>query len=94
METTFTAALLILFFVILTLVELVAIRALGFDVIANLNAKREQGQNWSFYFEATGVVAFILVQPVVFLWIFTRLSGVLSDQFQELTNALFIHPAG
>ncbi len=69
-ELLLGSALLLLFFVLLTLGELAFVHYLGYDIIAHLEVKKSQGKTVSFVLEAFGVVAFILFQPVLFSWLF------------------------
>jgi hypothetical protein len=56
----------IAFFSLLTLVELWALKALGYNVLGHLKGTLEAGKNIQFTFEALGVLAFIVGQPIIF----------------------------
>jgi hypothetical protein len=77
-----------LFFVLLTLFELAALKWLGFDVLAHLVYAKTAGKLRRFYFEAFGAVAFVMVQPLIFLWIFSRLSEDLRDRVMDAARAI------
>jgi hypothetical protein len=68
----FTAVVVLIVFVLLTIGELWAAKWLGFDVIAHLQVSKSQG-GVQFAFEAFGLVAFILVQPVVLVLLLLRM---------------------
>jgi len=66
-------------FVFLTVFELWAIRRLGFDVLGQLKMKGRKG-SVGFTFEAVGVIAFIIVQPVVLTYLLRELlASVIAD---------------
>jgi len=59
-------------FALLTLVELWVVKWMGFDVIAHLQVSKKEGGT-QFFFEAFGVVAFILFQPAVLVWLLLKM---------------------
>jgi len=66
-------------FVFLTVFELWAIRRLGFDVLGQLRMKGRKG-SVGFKFEAVGVIAFMIVQPVVLSYLLRELlASVIAD---------------
>ena len=73
-EVLLWSAGLLVLFVAITLVELVVFKRLGYDVVGHLQVVRDQGKTTRFVFEAFGVVAFVLVQPVVLAWLFSQIS--------------------
>jgi len=74
----FVALLVIVVLVLLTLFELWAAQKMGFDVIAHLQVSKKEGGT-QFFFEAFGFVAFILVQPVVLVWLLRKMVHDFTD---------------
>jgi hypothetical protein len=58
-------ALIIVVFSVVTIAEVLVLQAFGLNIIAHLNTSYDKGGT-QFYFEAAGVVAFILAQPIIF----------------------------
>jgi hypothetical protein len=85
------AAGLLIVFVLLTLLELWFVKRMGFDIIAHLQVTKTRGRMPQFFIEAFGVVAFVLAQPIVFAWLFSRISAsvreVLLQSLQSLIGA-------
>jgi hypothetical protein len=48
----------------LTIYELIQLKKHGFDVIARLRVTQASGDKFKFFFEAFGVVAFVIFQPI------------------------------
>ena len=65
-------------FVFLTIFELWAVRRLGFDVLGRLSIRKKQS-GVGFAFEAAGVAAFLIVQPIVLCYL---LRGLLISVIQ------------
>ena len=84
-SAVFLGVFVLIVFVLLTLFELWAAKQMGFDVIAHLQVSKGEGDLPQFYFEAFGVVAFILFQPVVLVWLLLKL---VKDFAQKLTSSL------
>ncbi len=82
------AAGLLVLFVAITMAELWFLRELGFDVLAHLQVTMKQGKRLRLLFEAFGVVAFIMVQPVVLAWLFSRLSDDVARHLLFLTESI------
>ena len=61
-----------LLFVLLPIVEVWFLKKQGFDILAHLRVSLDEGKR-QFFFEAFGVVAFIMAQPLFFLWLFSRI---------------------
>lgn len=76
-------------FVLLTLFELWALRKLGFDVLAQLEYSQEHEKKGKFLFKAFGAVAFVMVQPVIFLMIMTRLIPAINATLDGAARVLF-----
>ncbi len=91
-EAVLSAAGLLAFFVLLILFELWMLGRLGYDVLAHLEASRKKEKSLSFRFEAFGVVAFVLVQPIVFTWIVSRLSRGLTEIVQQTMHFMLRLP--
>ena len=66
---------------IITTCEVIALKKFGFDVVAHLKGSWDSGNNARFAVEAFGVVAFILIQPIILtatvVWAFGEVSEVM-----------------
>lgn len=80
----FLSLLVLIVFVLLTIGELWAAKQLGMDVIAHLQVSKTEGGS-KFFFEAFGFVAFILVQPVILVWLLLKM---VRDFAAPLINSL------
>lgn len=58
--------LFVCIFSLIAVAEVAFLKWLGFDIIAHLRMTHQSGKATKFYFEAFGVIAFILAQPVLF----------------------------
>lgn len=56
---------IVLVFSLLTVYELILLRHAGFDIIARLKVRHDQGPGYRFVFETFGVITFVLLQPIV-----------------------------
>lgn len=69
--------LIIIFFSLLTVLEVQVLKFIGFDPKAHLKATYESGQGFKLYFEAIGVFVFVMIQPAFFvcllIWAFKKL---------------------
>lgn len=79
---------ILIIFVLLTLGELWFLKRQGFDILAHLQITLKEGKTKKFFFEAFGVVAFVVAQPFGFLILFGRIwetvrSSIL-DQIETL----------
>jgi hypothetical protein len=74
---------LFLLFTLLPIGEVWALKRLGLDIIARLQVSLK-GEKSRFFFEAFGVVAFIMAQPIFFVWLFGRISNAVGAHFQEV----------
>jgi hypothetical protein len=79
---------LIVLFVLITLAELWFIKKLGFDILGHLQIHLTQGKRTQVLFEAFGVVAFIMVQPVLLTWLFSQISGQLAARLLIITESV------
>lgn len=80
--------LFIVSFSLLTLIELIVLKLLGFDIVAHLEISYQSGKNVRFIFEAFGVIAFIVGQPMVLTWLLVWLSNnVNSELLKDLAVA-------
>ncbi|MCX5864580.1 MAG: hypothetical protein NTW42_05860 [Deltaproteobacteria bacterium] len=80
----------VVFFSILTIAELLILKKSGFDIVAHLRISHQTGKNTQFFFEALGVIAFILGQPILFTSLVVWAYGAVKP---ELTQALLSLPA-
>src|SRR5262245_3150254 len=78
-ELVFTAVILLIVFVLLTMFELWVLKKLGFDVMGRLEMTYREGKTLKFFFQAFGAVAFIMAQPVLFAFLFSKISTDLGD---------------
>jgi hypothetical protein len=78
-EVILWSLFILVLFVLLTLFEVWFLKRMGFDVLAHLQLTLKQGETRKFFFEAFGVVAFVLIQPFALTYLFS----ILSDQVQE-----------
>jgi hypothetical protein len=76
-------------FVLLTLGELWFLKRQGFDILAHLQVTLKQGKTTKFFFEAFGVIAFVVAQPFAFLYLFSRISEVVGAAISEQLRVLF-----
>lgn len=70
---------LLIIFVLITLGEIVVLKRLGYDLLAHLQVTMRHGNKRKFFFEAFGVVAFILIQPLVLSWLLANISAHVSS---------------
>jgi len=79
-ETTIYAIIAVLFLfgftILLSLAELWAIKKIGFDVAANLSIKGEYG-NSGIQFDAVGVMAFLIFQPLMIFYLVNEVAAML-----------------
>jgi len=80
---------ILVLFVLLTLGELWFLKRQGFDILAHLQITLKQGKTTKFFFEAFGVIAFVVAQPLVFLYLFSRISEVVRQAVSEQLRSLF-----
>lgn len=81
--------LIIVSFSLLTLVEIIVLKRSGFDIIAHLKISHQSGKNIRFLFEAFGVVAFIVGQPMILTWLLAWLSkNINSELLKNLTATI------
>ncbi|WP_041415880.1 hypothetical protein [Shewanella halifaxensis] len=92
MEILIVLCLFIIICVVLTIVELLFLKKLGFDVVAHMEIKLEKGENVKFFFEACGVIAFIIGQPILFMilvvWAHGEVLPLLQAPLKELAQEL------
>ena len=87
-------AILILFaiivaFSLLTIAELSFLHRQGFDIIAHLKVTHKSGKKYQFFFEAFGVIAFVIGQPIFLSWLLVWMSNNINPQiFKSLLNVL------
>jgi hypothetical protein len=80
---------LIVIFSILTIAELWVLKHLGFDIVAHLRVSSQKGSRGRFYFEAFGVVAFVLFQPALLVWLLAWLSNNINPEIlRKLIQAI------
>lgn len=72
---------LLIIFVLITLGELWFLKRHGFDVLAHLQVTLKEGKTTKFFFEAFGVLAFVMVQPFALMYLFSRISETVSATF-------------
>jgi hypothetical protein len=81
--------LIITAFSLLTVWEVNKLREAGFDVVAHLKITNNSGKKWKFFFEAVGVVAFVIGQPIVLtillVWATNNINPVL---WKNIVNVL------
>ena len=65
---------IIVFSSLLPIAEIWILQMLGVDVIAHLKITVEEG-GWSLYLEAFGFAAFVLVHPIISVWLLIRLAN-------------------
>jgi len=75
---------ILMLFVLITMAELWFLKRMGFDVLAHLQLRLSQGQTREFFFEAFGVVAFVLIQPFAFTYLFSLISDQVKHNIREL----------
>jgi hypothetical protein len=66
---------ILLFFVVITVGELVLLRHIGVDVLGHLQVTLAEGKTTQFMFETFGATAFVFVQPLLLLTLFIKLSN-------------------
>jgi ABC-type uncharacterized transport system fused permease/ATPase subunit len=81
---------LIVLFVFLTLFEVWFAAWMGFDIIAHLQVSKSEGE-LKFFFEAFGVIAFVLFQPIVFTVLFLKLSKSIAETLVRNLSAWFMN---
>ena len=64
MKALLTLFAIVLAFSLITVFELVFLRREGIDIIAHLKLTHDKGPGDKFLFEAFGVIAFVLIQPI------------------------------
>ena len=74
---------LFLLFTLLPLCEVWLFKRLGLDIIARLQVSLRSEKS-RFFFEAFGVVAFIMAQPIFFVWLFGRISTEVGRHLHEV----------
>jgi hypothetical protein len=78
MATLILVFLIVLAFSALTTYEVILLKRYDIDIFAHLKATWDAGRKVKFAFEAFGVIAFILVQPIVLtattVWAFDRVA--------------------
>ena len=79
--TTLLAIFLIVFaFSVLTTFEVIILQRNGIDVFAHMKATWDSGRKFKFFFEAFGLIAFVLIQPVLLtatvVWAFGEIAPV------------------
>ena len=79
---------ILILFVVLTIVELWVLKRLGFDLLAHLQLTLKEGKTTKFFFEAFGAVAFIMVQPFAFFWLFSSTSEQVRDILRDTAEIL------
>jgi hypothetical protein len=77
---------ILVFFVVLTIVELLVLRRMGFDLIAHLQLTLKEGKTKKFFFEAFGAVAFVMVQPFAFFWLFSSTSDRVKEILRDTAS--------
>ena len=78
---------IVLVFSLLTVYELILLRRAGFDIIAHLKVTHDQGPGYKLFFEAFGVIAFVLVQPLALTALVVWAANNVSPQIlQSLLN--------
>ncbi|WP_445400868.1 hypothetical protein [Zobellella sp. An-6] len=81
MEVLIVLILMVVALSLLTTYEVIALKKFDFDIIAHLKGSWDSGNKAKFAFEAFGVVAFILIQPVILtatvVWAFGEVSEVM-----------------
>tara|TARA_R100000687_G_scaffold78722_1_gene72297 strand:+ start:1722 stop:1988 length:267 start_codon:yes stop_codon:yes gene_type:complete len=74
---------MVLSFSVLTAFEVVWFESKGIKIFARLRADWESGKRTKFFFEATGLIAFVLIQPIVLtstvVWAFGELAPVMEN---------------
>lgn len=80
--------LFIVSFSLLTLIELIVLKRLGFDIVAHLKISHQSGKNVRFIFEAFGVIAFIVGQPMVLTWLLVWLSNNINSELLKTLPAM------
>ena len=76
-----------LLFTLLPIAEVWFLRKQGLDILAHLRVSLDEGKR-QFFFEAFGVVAFIMAQPIFFLWLFSRIFDKVGPQIIDATRAI------
>jgi hypothetical protein len=66
---------IIVIFSLLTVWEILLLRRAGFDIFGHLKLSYQTGKSGKFFFEALGVVAFIIAQPIILTWLLVWLSN-------------------
>lgn len=79
---------ILFFFVLLTMGELWLLKRMGFDVLAHLQLTLTQGKTRKFFFEAFGVIAFVVFQPFALLYLFASISEKVADQLVRGVEAI------
>ena len=81
MKTLIVIFLMLIAFALLTLYEVFALRKRGIDIFGHLSATWQAGDGTKFAFQAFGVIAFLLGQPilltVVLVWAFGEIEPLL-----------------
>ncbi len=73
--------LFVLLFSLLTVWEIILLKKAGFDIVAHLRVTYETAKKIKLFFEAFGVIAFVLIQPFVLtaivVWAFGEVQPLL-----------------
>lgn len=81
MEILFTIIFMVVGLSLLTTYEVIILKKMGFDIVAHLKGSWDSGKKAKFAFEAFGIIAFILMQPVILtatiVWAFGEVSEVI-----------------
>lgn len=84
---------IVVVFSILTLLELWALKHLGFDVVGHLRVTKQSGKDVKFFFEAFGAVAFVVAQPILLtattVWAFAEARPQMAAVIKSLNAAAF-----
>lgn len=82
-------------FSLLTMIELLIVKTLGFDVITYLNMTFENGSRSEIFFITFGIIAFIVGQPIILTVIYIRalnkyIKTVFTSMFADIAEKLRI----